>query len=112
MMKVMSKKTFLYAAFILIALSGACKAREPIVIPLPEPEAAVAPSNPIPDVIRIAIYFVEREGMDDLLVIEKARVKTQDREAYYISFPRKSSANTGDFVVKVYKRNGWTEWSY
>lgn len=110
----MSKNISLIAFIMLISSVLGCESGEPVAIPLTKPEAAVAPQNPLPDVIRLAIYFVQREGMDEMVAIERARVLTQDREAYYISFPKKENGrkDLSDFVVKVYKRNGYAEWSF
>jgi len=116
-MKAMVRTRFFPFLFLLalgsIFLLQACRAAEPVVVPLARPEAAHVPSDARPDIIKIAVYFVEREGMGAFLVTDNARVKRQDREAYYVSFPRKEgdTVSYSDFVVKVYKQNGWAEWS-
>jgi len=85
-----------------------CRSQEPIIPKLYHPEVAFAPEDPTPDVIKLAIYFIEREGMRRLLLVEKAQILSQDFEAYYVIFPRKDISDS--LIVKVYKRNGWTEW--
>jgi hypothetical protein len=91
-----------------------CHAPEPVSISLAVPPPALKPiREAVPDVIMIAMRFVDHEGMNGFLLSDSASVKRQDREAYYISFFRSEPKNKrpDEFVVKVYKSNGRAEWS-
>jgi hypothetical protein len=101
----MKKRTLLCLAVILSALS--CRTEQPA------PPAPVVPkAEETPDVIKIAIWFVQFEGIEAELAVGSGRVVSQDKEAYYVGFKRKVPRphRSVEVVVKVYKKNGWAEW--
>jgi hypothetical protein len=74
------------------------------------PVPVMKPREETPDVVKIAVRFVESEGLADVLFLESAFVEHQDDSAYYIGFARRNGGKTGVAVVKVFKRDGWAEW--
>jgi hypothetical protein len=92
-----------------------CATREPPPPPEPAPPPAVAEEperEEKPDVILIAIRFVEYEGRADVLDVEAAYIKSQDHFVYLVGFPRKKSpaGRGGEALVKVHKMDGFAEW--
>jgi hypothetical protein len=79
--------------------------------PSPVPAVTEAPPEEKPDVIKIAIRFVEWEGRADALVVEDAYIKSQNFLFYIVGFPRKQGeSRPGEALVKVHKMDGFAEW--
>ncbi|MBN2353644.1 MAG: hypothetical protein JXD23_13815 [Spirochaetales bacterium] len=100
----------LTAICLIIALGVfSCRSDKPAV---PPPAPVEHQAEPAPDVIRIAVWFVQFEGIGEELTVGSGRVVSQDREAYYVGFQRKATRphRVREVVVKVYKRNGLAEW--
>jgi hypothetical protein len=91
-----------------------CAAEKTAVQPAlpPPPVEGEKVEDSIPDVIKIAIRFVQYEGRAELLLLDKAYVKSQDHIVYLIGFPRKRLQTHGgrEALVRVYKINGRAEW--
>ncbi len=92
----------------------ACATQEPL--PPPEPPPPVVAGEPEqeekPDVILIAIRFVENEGRAAVLDVEAAYIKSQNLFVYLVGFPKKMSpaGRGGEALVKVHKMDGFAEW--
>ncbi len=88
-----------------------CRSDKP-ALPAPTQAPVERKASQTPDVIRIAAWFVQFEGIDSELTAGSGRVLSQDREAYYVGFQRKAPRphHGREVVVKVYKKNGLAEW--
>jgi hypothetical protein len=91
-----------------------CATREPPPLPEPPPpETVEEPEREArPDVIMIAVRFVEYEGCSEELDVEAAYIKSQDHFVYLVGFPRKKTpaGRGGEALVKVHKMDGFAEW--
>jgi hypothetical protein len=94
------------------AQTGCCAAPPPAPVAAPTPAPEPVKPEEIPDVIKIAIRFVEREHRANDLSIASAFIQSQDPIAYYIAFARTTSkpGRPRLAVVMVFKQDGWAEW--
>jgi hypothetical protein len=100
--------------FIIAVCLIACQSDKsaPAQSPAPAVPAVQKKAEAMPDIIRIALWFIRFEGVTSELTQESGRVINQDKDAYYVGFMRKivRPQRCREVVVKVYKKNGLAEW--